>query len=140
MPKDDDRGANDPAAGSGASTHALAAYLRFRLEILNLTPTALAERAGVSRSTVYRLLGDRPPELVATEQLHRLANALEVDPRALAELWHGITTGVDYRDERDDLVRGFILATSDLSYDDLRRALDVARAAAALTRRDDESH
>jgi transcriptional regulator with XRE-family HTH domain len=133
MIKDDDRVAV-PAAGDGAHLSALANYLRFRLEMLRMTPTHLAEVAGVSRSTVYRLLGDRPPEMVATEQLHRLAAALQTDPRILAELWHGITRSVDYKDDRDDLVRSFVMATSDLSYDELRAALDVARAAAALAK------
>lgn len=133
MAKDDDR-VLDPAAGGGAHLPALANYLRFRLQLLRLTPTQLAEVAGVSRSTVYRLLGERPPEMVATDQLHRLAAALETDPRVLAELWHGITQSIDYRDDRDDLVRAFVLSTSDLSYDQLRAVVDVARAAALLAR------
>jgi transcriptional regulator with XRE-family HTH domain len=137
MVRDDDR-VDDPAAEGGMHLPALANYLRYRLEILRLTPTQLAELAGVSRSTVYRLLGDRPPEMVATEQLHRLAAALETDPRVLAELWHGITQSVDYRDDRDDLVRSFVLATSDLSYEELRAALEVARAAVSLTHRRDD--
>lgn len=138
MPKDDDR-ASGSAAKGGAHLPALANYLRFRLEILRLTPTQLAEVAGVSRSTVYRLLGDRPPEMVATDQLHRLAAALETDPRVLAELWHGITQTIDYRDDRDDLVRAFVLSTSDLSYEQLRAVVDVARSAALLARGEDES-
>jgi len=132
MPKDDDEA--KASGGGGAHLSALANYLRFRLEMLRLTPTQLAELAGVSRSTVYRLLGDRPPEMVATDQLRRLAAALETDPRVLAELWHGITQSVDYRDDRDDLLRAFVLSTSDLSYEQLRAVVDVARSAALLAR------
>lgn len=126
-----------PADDSGAHAGALSSYLRFRLEMLRMSPTQFADRAGISRSTVYLLLGDRPPGMVSTKQLHKIAAALETDPRVLAELWHGFAQSVDYKDERDDLVRSFVLATSDLSYEELRAALEVARAAVSLTRRPD---
>lgn len=118
---------------------ALAAYLRYRLELLGMKPQELADATGISRATVYRLLGDRAPETVSSEHLRRLAEVLQVDPRDLAMLWHGLAQEVDYKvDERDELARGFILATKHLSVEELRAALEVARHAAGLARRGDE--
>ena len=117
-------------------SHALAAYLRYRLELLHMSPTQLADATGISRATIYRLLGDRAPEVVATEHLRKLASVLGVDPRDLAALWHGLAREVDYPvDERDELARGFVMSVRHLSVEELRAALEVARHAAELSRR-----
>lgn len=130
--RDDD----DAVTDEGGGPHALAAYLRYRLELLNMTPTRLADTSGISRATIYRLLGDRAPDMVSTDHLRRLATVLEVDPRDLAALWHGLAHVVDYQvDERDEMARGFILATRHLSVEELRAALEVARHVAGLAAR-----
>jgi transcriptional regulator with XRE-family HTH domain len=117
--------------------------MRYRLDALDISVEELIRRSGVSRSTVFRLLGERPPSIVNTEILLKLAAALEVDPTQLAALWHGTVSTVNIEataedDEREKLVRGFVLATSDLSYDDLLAVLEVARMAAQMSKRPTE--
>lgn len=116
---------------------ALAAFLRYRLDVLGIPVEELIRRSGVSRSTVFRLLGDRPPSIVSTEILHKLAGALGVDAAQLAAVWHGTVSAVEdgSQDERDALVRGFVLAIGDLPYEDLQAALEVAKAAAEMAKR-----
>lgn len=129
---------HQPGGGTAvlADTNALSAYLRYRLELLKMTPTQLADETGISRATIYRLLGGRAPEMVSSDHLKRLAETLEVDARDLAALWHGLVQTVEYDvDERDEVARGFVMSTRHLTVDELRAALEVAKQAAELARR-----
>lgn len=118
-----------------AARGALAEFVAWRLSVLDINATELADRAGVARASVYRLMEDGPPRTVATDHLHKLAGALEVDPRVLAEVWHGLSHSGETQDERGQMVRGFVLSVSDLTDEEIRDALDIARRAAALARK-----
>lgn len=127
-------------SGEAPDPGALATYLRYRLKLLGMSPRELADASGISRATIYRLLGERAPETVSSEHLRALADVLEIDPRDLAALWHGLSYKVDVPvDERDEIARGFVLATRHLSVEELRAALEVARHAAELARRHDDA-
>jgi transcriptional regulator with XRE-family HTH domain len=124
---------------NGNSQHvrinALAAFIAQRLDDLGITRSQFSQETGMSRSTLYRLLGPEPPERVDGERLSRMAEVLQVDKSQLEALWDGSIWAQAADADRENLVRSFVLATGDLTLDELKEALDVARAAARMVTR-----
>lgn len=117
-------------------TNALGAFVALRLEQLGMTRPQLAERTGIGRTTIHKMLTERPPDAMTPAQLRNLADVLGTTMDALVEMWESEV--VELRkapvDDRQAALSSFALAHSDLSAEELRAALAVAEAAVRVTR------
>lgn len=114
--------------------NALGVFVQDKLKALNMRPTEFAELTGLGRTTVYELLDGRPPGKVSTQQLRKMGDILGVTMDTLVDLANGTVQEVQAQDATGELVRGFVLAHSDLPPEVLRQALVVADAAARMAR------
>lgn len=116
--------------------NAFGVYVNARLRELGMSKRGLADAIGVARSTVHRLLGDEPPKQVPSSTVIAIAGVLDEDADQLLSLISGQLYAVPDDDNRarNALVRTFVLATQDLTLDELRHTVEVANHAAELVR------
>lgn len=114
-------------------TNAFAAFVRARLDELDRKNAWLIEVTGISSATLYRWLGDDPPQNVPLEQLHTLADALEVPRDELVGLWQTKVVVARGQDAVAAEIEAFILRHPDATEDAIRNAFLIADRAMRMS-------